>query len=167
MAAGADAAKVRVVPRGAHAVAQEDVEHIVLGIDPEACAREAGVTDGLGSRLGTGIAGAGVSHDGFVKAQAAMAVGTLLRQECLYRRGFQQAHAAVCAAVQPHLEQLGKVIGVAEQARVALYAARERCQLIVDVAVDVLSAQVGVLFGVGNLVTGVLLQRAVHRVVGA
>jgi len=166
VAAGADAAKVGIVARGAHPIAQEDVEHVVLGIYPEAGARESGVAIGLGGGLGTGVAGVRISHNGFVEAQAAMTIGALLRREGLDGRGFQQAHAAVGAAVEPHLEEFGQVVGVAEQAGIALHTAREGCQLVVDVAVDVLAAQVGVLFGIGDFVARELAQGAVHRVVG-
>ena len=95
-----------------------------------------------------------------------MAVGALLRREGLDSRCLQQAHSAIGAAVQPHLEQFGQVVGITEESRVALHAAREGGQLVVDVAVDVLAAQVGILFGIGNLVARELAQRAVHRVIG-
>ena len=167
VAARADAAEVRVVPRGAHAVAQEDVEHVILGINPEARAREARVAEGFGCCLGTGVAGVGVADDGFVKTEAAVAVGTLLRREGLDGRCLQQTHATVGAAVEPHLEQLGEVVGIAEQSGIALHTARECRQLVMDIAVDVLPSLVGLLLGVGDFVARELAQRAVHRVIGA
>ena len=120
---------------------------------------------GLGCCLRAGVAGVRISHNGFVEAQAAVAVRALLGRERLYSRGFQQAYATVGATVQPHLEQFGQVIGVTEKAGIALHASREGCQFVMDVTMDVLAAQVGVLFGVGDLVTRELAQRAIHRVI--
>ena len=68
MAAGANATKVRVIACGADAVAQEDVEHVVLRVYPKACACEARVTVGLGSRFGAGVASVRVTHDGLIKS---------------------------------------------------------------------------------------------------
>ena len=125
------------------------------------------MANSLGSGLGTGVAGIWITHDRLVKAQAAVAVGTLLGQEGLDCGSLQQSHAAIGAAVEPHLEQFCQVIGIGKQTRIALHSAREGGQLVVDIAMDVLAAQVSILFGIGNLVARELAQGPVHRVVGA
>ena len=83
VAACADASKVGVIACGAHTVAQENVEHVVLGINPETGARETGMTERLGCGLGTGVAGIGVAHDRLVKSQTTVAIRTLLSHESL------------------------------------------------------------------------------------
>ena len=41
----------RIVTGRTHAVAQKDIDHVILGVNPEASARETSVTKGFGSGL--------------------------------------------------------------------------------------------------------------------
>ena len=160
----AHSAKVGIVARGRHAVAQEDVNHIGFRVHPVASAGESGVAHRFGACFGASARPFGFFHPGFVEAQTAVRIGALGIEEGFHRGELQVAVATVGAAIEPHLEEFAKVVGIGKQSRIALHASREGSQLIVHIAMDVLSAQVGVHFGVGNLMLRKSLKRAIHGV---
>ena len=110
MATGANATEVGIVACRADTVAEEDVEHVVLGVYPETSACEARVPIGFRRCLGASVAGIGIAHYGFVESQTTVAIGTLLGCENLNCRRLVEPNPTVSSTIKPHLQQFGKVV---------------------------------------------------------
>lgn len=74
-AARHDAGEGGIVACGVNTVTQENVNHVVVGVNPKARTGETCVSHRRGRGLIAGVAGFGVAHHGFVKSQSTVRIG--------------------------------------------------------------------------------------------
>ena len=122
MAAGRHSRERGIVTSGTHAVAQEDIYHVVFGINPVACAGEASMAKHRRRGLRAGFARFRVAYHGLVETETAMGVGTLGAYKRVDGGLLQKAFAAIDTTIEPHLEQLCQIVCVGEQAGISLYS---------------------------------------------
>src|SRR5271156_305290 len=119
---GADLLDLRVFARGVDTIGEEDYEELAVGIDPDAGAGEAGVTEAVCGK----IMAAAAAFGGDGPAQGTRAAGKFLRLgELGYRGALEDAMVGVGAAVEEHLGEGGQVGRGAEEASVAGNAAED------------------------------------------
>ena len=110
---------------GVGAVGEEDVDKVVVGVDPEHGAGETGVAEGVLRGLRTGLSVLGGVEELFIEAEGAT-VALLGEVACVEGvDGFllEVALAVIDAAVEEHLHEFGHLAGGGEEACVAADAA--------------------------------------------